>query len=236
MSTKNVTSSNFAPGALSNYGTWSTVLQSLLPGMAANPTTSQFFNQNLQQNQKAASQIGGVNASNALTNFNRSGIGQGTGGGGAMQSLLAGTGRYNSNLRYQAWNSTMNTAQSNQWNAINAGSNFFGNPLRTGQTQTTSGTGTWLPQLLGAGLGAAAGIATGGASTGIGALFAKAGLGQPAGGPGQGDAGSMQPSMYNFGSTLTPPSNGSSFVPGGGSPLQPGMSGFGSTSFSPYGA
>jgi hypothetical protein len=183
MSTKTQTDSTnkYDPGSMSRYSGWQSSMFPILQSLFQNPTGSQFFNQNLQQNQRSASQLGGRNSSNALLNFQRSGIGGGSLGGGAMQQLMSGAGRYSSSLGYQAWNSTMNQAQADRWNAGSLGSQMF-QPLQTGQsqTQTKSGLGTWLPQLIGAGLSGLAAVGTGGASllaTGAAGLGSQFGAG-----------------------------------------------------------
>lgn len=203
--TQTDTSQKFDPGSMNRYQGWQSSMMPVLQQLFQNPTGSPFFNQNLQQNTKAATQVGGRNASNALLNFQRSGIGGGSLGGGAKQSLLAGIGRYNSSLQYQGFSNTMNQAQSDRWNAGQLGSAMF-QPLNTGSssTQTTGGLGTWLPQLAGAAIGGLTGALTGGFGGG-GAM------------PGMGGGGSLP---------MGSPSMGSLFGGGGGSP-------FASTGFTP---
>lgn len=177
---------------MSRYQGWQSSMLPQLQSLFSNPFSSPFFNLNLQQQTKGASQVAGRNAQNALMNFSRSGIGGGSLGGGAMQSLLAGTGRYGSGLQYQGFMNAANQAQSDRWNAASLGSSMF-QPLQTGGTSTSSGTqtqqtgglGTWLPQVIGAGLG----IATGGGFGGLGKMFGGGG----AGGSGQYGTSSWDP-------------------------------------------
>jgi hypothetical protein len=147
-----------------------------LAGLFSNPFGNPFFNLNLQQQTRGASQVAGRNSQNALMNFNRSGIGGGSLGGGAFQSLLAGTGRYGSGLQFQGFMNAANQAQSDRWNAAQLGSSMF-QPLQTGgnskssTTQSTGGLGTWLPQVIGAGIG----MATGGGFGALGKMFGGGG-------------------------------------------------------------
>jgi hypothetical protein len=154
MSTKktSTTTNQYDAGSKSRYDQWQTQMMPILSQLFQNPTGSPFFNFNLGQQTRAATQVGGRNTSNALLNFDRSGIGGGTGGGGAKQSLLAGLGRYGSSLQFQGFSNAMNQAQSDRWNAASLGQAMNASPLQTGQTNVskTGGLGTWLPQTIGA--------------------------------------------------------------------------------------
>ncbi len=152
--TKTTTSTNqYAPGAMANYSSWMSQLQPMLSGMMSNPFGSPSFNMNLQQQTKAANALSQRNMQNGMQSFGGQGLGT---TGGAFQSLLSKMGRYGSNVQMQGYQNAFNQAQTNQWNAATLGSNVFGNPLVTGNTQTqkTSGLGTWLPQLLSGGISA----------------------------------------------------------------------------------
>jgi hypothetical protein len=175
MSTKktSTTTNQYDAGSKSRYDQWQTQMMPILSQLFQNPTGSPFFNFNLGQQTRAATQVGGRNTSNALLNFDRSGIGGGTGGGGAKQSLLAGLGRYGSSLQFQGFSNAMNQAQSDRWNAASLGQAMNASPLQTGQTNVskTGGLGTWLPQTIGA-------VLTGGLSF----LSNGGGFGGPKGG------------------------------------------------------
>lgn len=227
MSTEKTSTTNsantYAPGALGNYQAWAGQLFPQLSQMFSNPTKSPFFTQQLQQNQKAAGQTSGLQSKNALTNFQMSGIGGGSMGGGAYQSLLAGLGRNSSQNAYSAWNSTMNNANQNMWNAGSLGSSFFGNPLVTGgnstNKQTTGGLGTWLPQVLGAGLGiASGGLFGGGAGATSGPFNLASGLGAS---QASGIANSANQNFIGGMNTSMP--SATSFLPSGTSPFLTGM-------------
>lgn len=165
-SNKTTTNTNqYAPGAMANYSSWMAQLQPMLSGMMSNPFGSPSFNMNLQQQTKAASQLGQRNMRNSLQSFGNQGLGT---TGGAMQQLMGTMSRYGSNVQMQGYNNAFNQAQTNQWNAASLGTSAFGNPLSTGNTstQTTSGVGSWLPQILGSILGGASSLLTGGLSGG----------------------------------------------------------------------
>lgn len=215
---KQTTSTNtYAPGALQNYTNWANQLNPFVSSMMSNPFSSPFYNLNIQQQTKAANSLSQRTGQNALQNFGMQNLG--LQGSGLMNSLLAKAGRYGSQLQYQGFTNAANNAQSNMWNAAQLGSNFFGNPLVTGgqQTQTTSGLGTWLPQVL----GAAAGIATGGfGGGGLSSLFGGGG-GGTSGLPLIGQSGVGSGSMSNY-TMLNPMAGGlqsSGAIAGGSTPF-----------------
>lgn len=214
MSTKTTTdqSTKFDPSSKARYDQWGSSMLPQLQALFSNPFSSPFFNLNMQQQTKGATQVGGRNTMNALTNFQRSGMGGTSMGGGAMQSLLAGLGRSNSALQYQGFMNAANQAQGDRWNAASLGSSLF-QPLTTGSkgTQTTGGLGTWLPQLVGAGLGVASGFMGG----------AKGGAGGGGGGGNPFGAGAIpQGSGFSGGMWGAAPGAGSLYNPLAG-PTQP---------------
>lgn len=178
---------NFDPTSLSQMNSWKSQLFPQLSSMFSNPMGSPFFNQQLQASTKAASGLAGRNMGNALSQFNSSGIGSGSMNSGLRSSLMGGLNRYSSGLQFQGFNNAVNNAQTNMWNSAQLGSSLF-QPFQTGasttgnytgnssgtsngtQTQTTGGLGTWLPQLVGAGLGLASGGLTGGLSSMTGGI------------------------------------------------------------------
>lgn len=228
MSTKTETkqSSNNAitydPGSKQAYDQNIATSMPILQQLASNPLSNAFFNQQLGMGNKQATQAGQRGIANILSNAKMGGFaGQGT--SPFLQSMLANAHRGTSGLQQgNLWNA-MNSANSKQMQSLGLLSSF--NPLMTGSnsqgqsSQTTSGLGTWLPQLIGGGLSAAAGVMTGGASTALqGASHAAAGaIGQGAsnggtwlggqfgsGGGGLG-SGTFMPSLstaYGSGSSL----------------------------------
>jgi hypothetical protein len=216
--TKTTTNTNqYAGNSLGNYNSWASQLMPMLQGMMSNPFGSPSFNMNLQQQTKAANALGQRTMQNSMHSFGSQGLGT---TGGAMTSLMSKMSRYGSNVQMQGYNNAFNQAQSNQWNAASLGSNFFGNPLVTGNTSTekTSGLGTWLPQLLGAGLGGLSAFATGGMSaigkTAGAAGAAAGGVGGLAGSLGSvgGSASGFSPSAWG----MSPNSGSAAGVAGGG--------------------
>jgi hypothetical protein len=223
--TKTTTNTNqYAGNSLGNYNSWASQLMPMLQGMMSNPFGSPSFNMNLQQQTKAANALGQRTMQNSMQSFGSQGLGT---TGGAMASLMSKMGRYGSNVQMQGYNNAFNQAQSNQWNAASLGSNFFGNPLVTGNTSTekTSGLGTWLPQLLSAGLGFAGGALSGGASS---ALTARAAGGAASGVGGMAGMASQFSNPFGGGSAwgMSPFGGSSPAGVAGGSMMPTGPIGF----------
>ena len=160
------TTNQYDPSSMNRYQGWQGSMYPQLQNLFSNPLASQFFNLNSQQQMKAATSFSGRNMQNALMNFGNTGVGSGLSSSGMRNQLLSGLNRYGSQLGYQGFMNAVNQAQSDRWNAASLGQSMFGQPLQTGQTnvQKTSGLGTWLPQVAGAGLAGLAAIGTGGAS------------------------------------------------------------------------
>lgn len=175
MSTQNTTTSNqstgltFDPGSLSLYKGLTGAGGNVLKGYMNNPFGNAFYKMGAAESQKGANALGQQNI-NAMQQIARtSGLG-GNAGTGWLQAQKARTGRANQSLRSQAQMSNIQAALQRQIGATGMGMSY--SPLMTGQTssgkttQETSGLGTWLPQVLGAGLGMATSMATMGAGGG----------------------------------------------------------------------
>lgn len=160
MSTKKTTTTNFDPNSMQRYQSAQNTLMGTYSQMVQNPYSGPAYQMGLQQNLRSANTLNAGNMRNAMQNYNMSGFGNLT--GGARASLLSGLSRSASGMRQNAFFNNFNTATANQ----QFGASVLGQmqPLVTGQTQKTSGLGTWLPQVLGAGLGLASGF--GGAAAG----------------------------------------------------------------------
>jgi hypothetical protein len=166
MSTKKETktSIDYNQAGMQNYNAFQQPLNEGLSNFAKNPLQSSYFqnayNMSLAQNQRA--QQG--NMSTIMNNFKTVG-GGGMNMPGFQQSLMNQSSRMGSLANSNAFNTHLMNAVSNQKWALASMQNY--NPLQTGQTTTekTSGTGTWLPQVVGAGLGVAGAAMTGGLST-----------------------------------------------------------------------
>jgi len=108
--------------------------------------------------QAGAQQLGNQNMQMLNQLMRTSGFG-GQAGAGFLGAQQARTGRANQAMRSQANLSNIQSALARQMGATGMGMSF--SPLMTGQTSkgsqttSTSGAGTWLPQVIGAGLGAA---------------------------------------------------------------------------------
>lgn len=184
----------------------------VLQGFINNPFGNSLYQMGAGQAQQGAKQLGNQNMQALQQNQLVQGLG-GQAGQGWLGAQQAQTGRANQAMSSQANVSNVLAALQRQMAATGMGMSF--SPQLTGQsgnfsqTQSTSGLGTWLPQLLGAGMSAAMGGLTGGAG-----LFAN-----PTGG--------------SVGSTSNPGLMSPSYMPGGmggpwapvsaPSPMGPGM-------------
>jgi len=162
-----------------------------------NPFGNAFYRLGAGQSQQAANQLGQQNMNAFNQNYLTSGFG-GQAGAAFKAAQGAQIGRANQALRSQANIGNIMAALQRQLGATGMGLSY--SPLMTGTnssgtsntTQTTSGTGTWLPQLIGAGLGAA--------TMGLGGLGGMAG-GMSAFGAGSGGAIANQ-GLSNFNSNM----------------------------------
>lgn len=147
--------------------------QSLQPGIQKNmandmqldPTKSSTFNLGLQNALNSNALLKQRAASNLTGNMAASGF---AGNSNAFQQAqLNRMGRAGSSMDAQSTNQNFLNYDMLRRQATGQSMNY--RPLQTGQTgqstQTTSGLGTWLPQVIGAGAQIGMGIATGGAST-----------------------------------------------------------------------
>ena len=121
-----------------------------------NPFGSDAFRRESSINQDNALNVGARNKSNILNNA--AAMGYST-NGGLINSMLGRAGRDTSSLQAQGFRSAVGNATNRQMQSAGLLNSF--QPLMTGSngtftnTQTTSGLGTWLPQLISAGAGAA---------------------------------------------------------------------------------
>jgi hypothetical protein len=165
MGTKQQTTNQYSQSGMNAYNAFQPQLQSVLGGYASNPFGNPFYQLNLSSNMATANRQSGQMNQNALSQFNMTGMGGAP--SGARTSLMAQLGRYGSSLNAGAFQSAASNAFTNQMGALNTMAGY--RPLQTGQTQQTTGLGTWLPQLVGAAAGIGMGVATGGASLAAGA-------------------------------------------------------------------
>lgn len=155
---RNATSFSFDGNSMAAY---QKNLGSFLPTAQSwyqNPFGSQTFQQESTANQDQAGRVGARGVSN-VTN-NAAAMGYGT-SGPAFNSMLNSAGRATGTLQAQGFRGAVASANQRAVTGLGISSAF--QPLMTGsnsnfsQTQSQSGLGTWLPQLAGAALGAAAG-------------------------------------------------------------------------------
>jgi hypothetical protein len=211
--TQTNTANQYNPGGLNTYNAFQPQLMSSLMQMAQNPLGSNYFHNQLAQQQSAAHQISQRGQSNALQNL-RAGGGILSNSGGFTSALINRNNLQGSALQSNAFNSAINTALQNRNMALMSMQAY--QPLQTGQntSQQTSGTGTWLPQV--------AGMAMNMLSPGLGSMMGGNGFSagyQQQGGGGSGGSstysgppasGNMNPSNYGPNPWLygNPPSSG----------------------------
>jgi hypothetical protein len=162
MSTKKVTTNT------NQYTSQATQAQNTLSNtytqMVQNPFSGPQYQMGLQQQMNAANQLNANNIRNSLNAANMAGAGNLT--GGARMSLLSGLGRQASGTRQQGFFNNWNTAVSQQQFGANVLGNLSGQLAGSTSTQTTSGVGTWLPQILGGALSFGTSLLNGGGTGG----------------------------------------------------------------------
>lgn len=150
MGTKTTTQSTnqYNTSANNAYNTFQPQLMSQLMQMAQNPLGNSYFQHQLAQQQAAAQQINQRSQSNSLQNL-RTGGGVLSNSGGVAASLINRNQMQGSALQSNAFNTAMNSALQNRNMALMSMQQY--QPLQTGNntTQSTSGLGTWLPQVAG---------------------------------------------------------------------------------------
>jgi hypothetical protein len=137
------------------------------------------FQNQLAQNQQQAQQIGRRNILNTTSNL-RAGGGVLGNASGFVGGMLQRASLSNSAMQGNAFNTAVNSALSNRNSALMAMQAY--QPLQTGQSTTTGGLGTWLPQV--------AGIAANALMPGIGGMLAGTGFSSGYKGGGGGGGGS----------------------------------------------
>jgi len=154
---KSQQTANFDPQALSTYQGLQGGLGQLLQGYMNNPFGNPFFQTQQQLGTRQAQNLSGTSTSNLLRNMTASNMFGGA-SSPAGTEMLQNQGRANTGLQANLGflNPVQNALGLQTWAGGLA--NQY-RPLQTGQqtTQSTGGLGTWLPQVIGAGLGAATG-------------------------------------------------------------------------------
>lgn len=166
MSTKTQTDNtmHFNPVAQQSYNSLVGSGTKVLNDQMNNPFGNAMYKMGLGASQQGATQQGNNNMSALQQMMRTSGIGGNS--GNAFQMAQQGKiGRSNASMMSQANTSNVQGALQRQLTATGMGMSFSPQLTGSSATQTQSGLGTWLPQLLGAAGSAAMGFATGGAST-----------------------------------------------------------------------
>lgn len=184
-----------------------------LQGYINSPFSNAMYMMGAGQSAKAAQNIGGTNMSALSQMMKGSGM-TGQAGAGWLAAQKAQTGRANQSMLGQSQTSNVLSALQRQMQATGMGLSFT--PQLTGQTgnfqqtQQSSGLGTWLPQLMGAGLNAGMAAMTGGMSSAAGGGGGFGSLMGGGGGSGAGFSGFSGSSPFTG---FTPSSGLSGMVP-----------------------
>src|SRR5581483_12109 len=184
MSTKSQTSSSnqstiqYDPASMNVYNALIGGAGKTLQGYIKSPLANPLYRLGLGASMAGASKLGRQNINAFMSNLQTGGFG-GKAGNAFKTAELSRIGRSNASMMSQAQIQNIMAAYQRQLQAAGMGLSF--NPLLTGETSkgqsttTKSGLGTWLPQLLGAGIGAASNMFMPGAGGAMGAFGAGSG-------------------------------------------------------------
>jgi hypothetical protein len=166
------TTNKYNPASMNAFNSLQPGIQAGLQEFSGDPLQQKGFNLQLQQGQNLINAVGLRNKSQLMSNMTAGGFTGGT--PGFLQSSLGRVARSQSNQSGVNFINTYLGARQQQLQSIGMSMGY--KPLQTGQstTETTSGLGTWLPQVIGAGVSAAGAFATGGASLGMKAALGGA--------------------------------------------------------------
>jgi hypothetical protein len=171
MGTKSNTNqqTQFNPQGMGAYNSMQGPLAQTTNSYMQNPFGNPFMQTQQQMGNRQAQNQGGTMMNQITNNATGAGLMGGAGSPAAME-MMQNQGRANSGMQANlGFLQPMQNALGMQQNAMGLAENY--RPLATGsnQQQSTSGLGTWLPQLLSGALGAASG--------GLGGLFGGGGGG-----------------------------------------------------------
>lgn len=214
MSTKQQTQSSnqiqYSPTGTTAYNSLIPQSTSTLSDIQQNPLQSMFFQNLFGQAAKSIGTAGQAANKNIFGNLAASGM-AGRSLPGYAASMLRANSRATSGQKAGAMTNLLNQAQALRYSAAGTGAAF--QPLMTGssgnQTTTTSGLGTWLPQLAGAAIGGVTSGLTGGLSSlsKVAGAAASAGGGSPFIASPTGNMMNMMPSTFNASNPFFPASN-----------------------------
>lgn len=235
MSTTQKTSSQFAPSGMATYNAVQPNLAQTLSyylggqsggvGSNAGPFGSSLFKSAYGQGTINAQQQGQTAMGNIGQNAAQFGGGNVP---GFLQSQAKQAGYQTSGAQQNSYWNALNSTVNSQLGAASTAAGF--KPLQTGQTQTTSGLGTWLPQLLGAGISAGLAPFTGGMS--LGGLAGSLGQQPTLGGSSSGFSNAMMAGVNpsaNPAPSFGLPSGAS--IPGLGASMTGAVPGFNQSNF-----
>lgn len=155
MSTKQTTQStiNYDPTSMGVFKGFQPTIASSLSDYVKNPLFATYFNNQLQMANRA-NQVAGNTANQQFT-WNQRALGPVADRSAYMASNLNRIQRANLARQSDTFNNLLLNAEQVRRGAIQSMQGYH--PLQTGQTQTQtmSGTGTWLPQVVGMGISAA---------------------------------------------------------------------------------
>lgn len=155
MSTKKITTNQYAPAGMNAYNQVIPQAANVWSAFMQNPLQNSFFQQNQQLANNQIGQGSQSQLTTMLNNMRQLGVG-GTGGSSPfLSSMLAQQGRGTSAQMSNSFMQNLLGTNQLRMSAANSAGGF--NPLATGQTGTTGGLGSWLPQLAGTALGALSG-------------------------------------------------------------------------------
>jgi len=147
------TTNQYNPTSMGVYQGFQPTIAATLNDYAKNPLLATFFNQQLQNANRANQAMG--NASTQQLLWNQRALGPVANRSAVLSSNLNRIQRANLARQSQTFNNLLLNAEQVRRGAISSMQGY--NPLQTGQTstQSQSGLGTWLPQLVGMGISAA---------------------------------------------------------------------------------
>lgn len=200
--TERTTTLNFDPASMNTFHSLQLPFQNYITDALKNPYLSEAFKARTELGNKQALNLGQRYLGNLLQNpF------MGSNPGAFTASQIAKAGRATGTMQANNFLQNVIAQEGIRQNAAQMAYGY--RPLQTGEqmTEKVSGTGTWLPQLLGAGLQAGLAFATGGASAAASAGAAAKSVAPAIAGQVAGSALSsafsnafMQPSTANAGS------------------------------------
>jgi hypothetical protein len=183
MSTKTQQTGQFNAQGMNTYNNMQGGFGTAVNSYMSNPFSNPFMQQQQQMGTNQANQTGQTAMSNITRNWNMTGS---SGNNPAYMEMINNQARMNSQQRSQlGFQNPMQNAFTAQQNAMGMASQY--KPLQTGSTQSQSGLGSWLPQIVGGGLSAlTGGLMGGGGSTsqagGSGMQMPSFGMSGPTGG------------------------------------------------------